>query len=550
MADKSNKNNIIIQSGILAAAGFISRIIGLLYRKPLTAVIGAEGNGYYQVAYNVYTMVLLISSYSIPSAISKVIAQKLAVKEYRNAHRIYICSIWYVLAVGGVASLFLLFGAGFLVEGASVQVLRVFAPTIVFSGLLGVMRGYFQAHRSMIQTSVSQILEQIVNAAVSIGAAVLIINACLGTLDWSDDTLLRSQRSMYGAIGSALGTGAGVLVALLFMCWIYLLNKKLIHRRISRDQSRYVESYRDITRTILSVVTPFILSTAVYNLNAFVDQSIYIKLLHYFQGIDVETLHYNYGILSEATTVSNIPIAFASAMAAAMIPAITQLSAVGDMDTAGKRTALATKTTMIISIPCAVGLFALARPVIGLLYPQEDTIKAASYLLMALSLSIVFYALSTLSNSVLQGIGKVNVPIRNAAVALVVQAAVLVVLLLFTDLGLFTLPIASTVHSGLMCLLNQLSIRKAMGYRQEIAKTFIIPLLTSVIMGAAAYFIYKGLHLLTGSNLISVIPAVIVAVGIYFVLLVLLKGVTEEELRSFPKGHLLIRAAKKCRLLK
>ena len=172
-----------MQAGILAAAGIISRIIGLLYRGPLHSVIGDLGMGYYQSAYNFYTIVLLVSSYSIPAAISKVIAQKLGVKEYRNAHRIFLCAMLYVLVVGGVASLFLFFGAGLFVEGeAAIPVLRTFAPTIFVYGILGVLRGYFQAHKSMSQTSVSQILEQVVNAAVSVGAAYLLINSVMGNM--------------------------------------------------------------------------------------------------------------------------------------------------------------------------------------------------------------------------------------------------------------------------------------------------------------------------------------------------------------------------------
>ena len=171
MADKnSSKNNFIMQAGILAAAGIISRIIGLLYRGPLQSVIGNLGLGYYQSAYNYYTIILLISSYSIPSAISKAIAQKLGEKEYRNAHRLFHGAMIYVLVVGGIASLFLFFGAGLSVSGAAVTVLRTFAPTIFVYGILGVLRGYFQAHKSMAQTSVSQILEQIANAVVSVGA--------------------------------------------------------------------------------------------------------------------------------------------------------------------------------------------------------------------------------------------------------------------------------------------------------------------------------------------------------------------------------------------
>ena len=147
MGKKEKKDGFILQAGILAAAGIICRLIGLLYRSPLTAVIGDRGMGYFQSAYNIYTIILLISSYSIPAAISKVIAQKLSLRKYRNAHRIFVCAMWYAMVVGGAAGLVLFFGAGILLDGPAVTVLRVFAPTIFLYGILGVLRGYFQAHR-------------------------------------------------------------------------------------------------------------------------------------------------------------------------------------------------------------------------------------------------------------------------------------------------------------------------------------------------------------------------------------------------------------------
>ncbi|MBO6164583.1 MAG: oligosaccharide flippase family protein, partial [Lachnospiraceae bacterium] len=175
---KNKKNDsFILQAGILAASGIIVRIIGILYRSPLTSIIGDEGNGYYGAAYNIYTIILLLASYSIPSAISKVIAQKLALKEYRNAHRIFRCAFIYVFVVGGLASVLTFCFAGVLVDENAVPVLRVFTPTIFLSGILGVYRGYFQAHRTMVQTSLSQILEQILNAIISILAAWLLMRA-------------------------------------------------------------------------------------------------------------------------------------------------------------------------------------------------------------------------------------------------------------------------------------------------------------------------------------------------------------------------------------
>ena len=544
----SNKkqNNFILQAGILAAAGLISRIIGLLYVGPVQTIIGTVGLGYYSSAYNYYTIILLISSYSIPSAIAKVIAQRLSVKEYRNAHRIFLCAMYYVLAVGLVASLFLYFGAGFFVKSeAAIPVLRVFAPTIFLYGILGVLRGYFQAHKSMVQTSVSQILEQIVNAIVSIAAAY-------GFVKLAEKAALETgidNSATFGAMGSALGTGAGVLAALLFMAGIYVLNREIIHKRIQRDHTAHVESYREISGTIGRVVLPFILSTAAYNLSTALNNKLYTGIMTGYRKME-ETLVYNdYGIFSEATKVSTIPIAFASAMAAAIIPTVAQLVARQDLEEAKEKIGQAVKTIMILSIPSAIGLFALAKPVLQLLFPTEANLALAGGTLKALALSVVFFALSTLSSSILQGIGKVNVPIVNAAIALFVQTAVLVPLLLFTNLNIYALAITNTVYSGVMCILNQISVRKALGYEQEVFKTFVVPGFAAGFMGAIAWVVYEIVNMIVKINVVCIIPAIGMAVVAYFVLLILFKGVTEGELRALPKGYLLVKMAKKCRLM-
>ena len=552
MAEKNgSKDNFIAQAGLLAAAGIISRIIGLLYRSPMHAVIGDLGFGYYNSAYNYYTIVLLISSYSIPSAISKVIAQKLAVREYRNAHRIFLCALGYVLVVGGAASLFLFFGAGLFLAGEAVPVLRTFAPTVFVYGILGVLRGYFQAHRSMAQTSVSQILEQIANAIVSVGAAYLLIKNVMGSMEVPADEAGRVTRAAYGAIGSAMGTGAGVLVALLFMLGMYGLNKKIIHERVRRDRHTTVEPYGNILKMITMVVTPFILSTAVYNLSSTVNNNVYTKWFPAVKTLNSVEIYSRWGVFSQPLTISNIPIAFASAMAAAIIPSVARLVAAKDVEGTKNTIGLAVKTTMLISIPCAAGLFALARPVTALLFSNtKEAEDLATALLMALSLSVVFYALSTLNSQVLQGLGRLNMPIINAGIALAVQTVVAVSLLFTTDLDLYSIVIANTVYSGIMCLLNQRAVKKAVGYRQEIVKTFLIPAFASVTMGAAAWAVYEGLLLLTKSPRISVIPAILLGACVYFVMLLLFRGVTEQELKSFPKGYLLVKLAKRLQLMR
>ncbi len=548
----NKKDGFIMQAGILAAASIICRMIGLLYRGPLTGIIGDEGNGYYSTAYNIYTIVLLVSSYSIPSAIAKVLAQRLALKEYRNAQRIFKCALVYVMVVGGAASLVLFLWAPSFVMGNSIPVLRVFAPTIFFYGLLGVLRGYFQAHRTMMQTSVSQILEQILNAAVSLGAAYGLIQVAVKA---GGDA---SSQAMYGAIGSALGTGSGVVVALLFMAVIYLMSRKVIKRRIDYDRTETEESYFDIFKLMMAVVTPFILSTCIYNLTTSLNQTIYLKMMVKFKEMDEIAATTQLGIFStKAVTISNIPIALASAMSSAIVPTIASTYAQGSIKQTKKKVAYSIKVTMLISIPAAVGIGVLARPVMMVLFPQLDSLELASRLLMGLAATVVFYGLSTLTNAVLQGIGKVNTPVFNAAAAICVQTAVLVSVLYYTDFGIYGVMVSTVLYSFLMCVLNNVFMRKYLGYKQEIDRTFARPLFSAVIMGAVAYGIYEGmsylLRLFMDSayliNLIAFTVAVLIGALLYFVLVIKIKAVKEADLKGLPKGRAIVKMAKKARLL-
>ncbi|MDE6845994.1 MAG: polysaccharide biosynthesis protein [Lachnospiraceae bacterium] len=545
MNGQKKKNNFVLQAGILAAAGMIVKVISLIYRSPLLSIIGLEGNGYYSTAINIYTIILLISSYSIPSAISKVIAQKLAFKEYRNAQRVFRCALIYVLVVGGIAALITFVAAPVFMSTSvnSIVALRVLAPTIFFSGFLGVFRGYFQAHGSMMHTSLSQILEQIMNAVVSIGAAYLLIGMVANESE--------TTQAIYGSAGSALGTGAGVVTALLFMFGMYMLNRKMINRRAEHDRRSKVDSYGEIFKMIFTIVTPFILSTFIYNCSTVVNMSIYYDVLIEYKKFDSIAVHIDYGIFStQAISVVNIPIAIASAMSSATIPGVSTTFVRKEYKKTKEQVSKAIRMTMLIAIPASVGLLLLAKPIMYFIFPQKDSLDQASGLLAALAVTVILYCLSTLTNAVLQGIGKVNTPVIHSAIALVLQAAGLILLLWFTDLNLYALACANIIYSFVMCILNQISVRKHLGYRQEVVRTFIIPFIASLVMGAAAYGIYHGLYMLLPVSRVALLIAIGIGAMIYFALILLMGGVTEKELRSFPKGTMLIHFAKKLHLLK
>ena len=543
MEDPKKKSTFVFQAGILAAAGMLVKVIGLLYRSPLLSIIGIEGNGYYNAAINIYTIILLISSYSIPSAISKVIAQRLAFKEYRNAQRVFVCALLYVLVVGGAASVLTFVGAPFLVgkNQNAVVALRVLSPTIFFSGFLGVLRGFFQAHGSMVHTSISQVIEQILNAAVSILAAKLLI----GFVRDGDAT----TRAIYGSAGSALGTGAGVLIGLLFMFGMYRLNSGIIKRRVERDRTWHEESYKDIFKVIFTIVTPFILSTFIYNCTTAVNMNVYLYVMDY-KKMDAILASNQYGIFSGlAVAVVNIPIAIASSMSSAIIPGVSASFVKGTVVQTRKQVTRAIQMTMLIAIPASVGIAVLPRPIMHFIFPQRESLDMASALLEALAVTIVLYSLSTLTNAILQGIGKVNTPVIHAAAALVIQLAAVFALLLYTDLGLYALAAANAVYSLVMCILNHFSVRKHLEYRMDVVKLFLKPLFAAVIMGAVVFGVYHGLILLIPVSRVVLLLAIGIGVCVYGAVLLLVGGVSREELQAFPRGYTLVHIAEKLHLL-
>ena len=549
------EENILTQASILMVAGIITRIIGVLYRSPVTSIIGDEGNGYYSIAVNIYTMILLISSYSIPMAVSKVVSGKLALRQYRDAHKVFRCALLYVLIVGTIGMGVTFFGAQYLIpenQSNAIPVLRILAPAIFISGFLGVFRGYFQAHGSMVPTSASQIIEQIMNAIVSIGAAVLFIRLFAG----NDDRKV----PVFGAMGSAAGIVAGVITGLVFMLVLYLSNAPYFKKRRMHDTSGVNTPTGSLFLVILLMVTPVILSTFVYNISTVINQTVFIDVMD-FRGMDSRQAASLYGVFSgKFWVLVNVPVALANSMSTAMIPAVSGNYTLGNYKKCGEKVKEAIHFTMMISIPAAVGLCVLACPVMQVLFPQRATIRIAINILRAGCICVVFYSLSTVSNGVLQGIGKVNIPLRNAAFSLLLQVILLAALLYFTGLDLYALVAATCFYSFMMCLLNSFSVRKFLKYRQEIRKTFLIPAVSALVMGAFCYLFYQGLYQISYLAFADLLPlrliilvcmmlAVAFAVIVYFVVEVKLGGVSEEELRNFPKGGSLVGLARRFGLL-
>lgn len=545
------RSNFIMQGSILAAASILSRLIGMLYRLPVTNIITDHGNDYYSAAYEIYNIILLISSYSLPLAVSKLISAKAALGQYRNVRRIFRGALYMSVVVGILGSVVTYLGAGFftgqlLNTPESELSLKILALAVFFLAVMGVLRGFFQGMGTMMPTAVSQIIEQIFNAVVSIAAAGMLFQYGL-SLDQKAGVADGRSGPIYGAAGSTLGTSVGALAGLLFLIAVMMMYRRVFRRQIRSDRSGNAESYGAIFQLLLLTIVPVLLSTAVYNISSILDQGLFKYLMLDVQKMEKSTVEVYWGIyVGKYKLLTNVPIAVASALSASTIPALTRARMEGNRREMRRKTDGAIRMVMFICIPSAFGLAALAEPILKLLSWNTDPIAAK--LFIAGSTAVIFYGLSTLTNGILQGIDKMHIPVRNALISLILHLGLLVVLVQICGLHIYGVVISYLFFAILMCILNGLAIRKYLRYRQEMIRTFLIPIVSSAIMGLSCWLLYTPLEELIGFRFAALL-CIILAIFIYGFFLLLLRGITERELRAFPKGHVLIRVLKKLRLL-
>ncbi|MBO4214117.1 MAG: polysaccharide biosynthesis protein [Lachnospiraceae bacterium] len=551
---KRKGSEFIVQGSILAIASIASRIIGLLYRIPMTAIIGNDGNNYYGSAFEVYNIMLLISSYSLPTAVSKFISGYRAVGDYKTVKRIYKVALMLSLTSGIIAALIVFCGAStitrMLKTPLSVYALLVLAPALIILSVMGVIRGLFQGMGTMIPTAFSQIIEQIVNAIISVTFAYVLYNRGLkvgAVLGNAED-----YACAFGAAGGTMGTTLGALAGLIFIGFIFMAFAPALSASAKKQKNAETVPYRTLTQILILTIVPVLLSTTIYNISGLVDQAIFKNIIA-TQSYTAKEVSEFWGIyIGKYKLLINVPLAIASAMAASTVPELTAAFARKDIKMARKKTYQATRFVMVIALPCVVGLAVLAKPIMELLF--GDSSDLAANMLIAGSISVAFYSLSTLTNGILQGINRLNEPVKNAIISLILHCIVLAVLMYGFDLNIYAVVYANAFYAFLMCVLNGLSIRRYLRYRQEVLRTFIIPAIASAIMGIAIYYTRFGLiTLYSGRALVTKIWTVLtifVGAFVYFIFLILLKGLNAEEMLHFPKGHVLLRISRKLHLIK
>ena len=497
--------------------------------------MGDVGDGYYTYAYEWYTIILLISSYSIPMAISKVMAERLAIGQYRNAQKVFHGSLLYVLVVGGIGAGVAFFGAPLFLTATpdAVLALRILAPTILMSGFLGCLRGYFQAQNNMMPTAISRVVEQILNAVMSVFAAWLLTRPFIGN---------ENLTGKYGAAGGTIGTGSGVLIGIVFMLIVYMMNRGKYMDQIAKDTTKKTESFLDVFKVIFLMVTPIIFATCIYNATAIVDQNIFSYSM-LARGADAMEISRQYALFGyRFKPIINIPIALSSATSTALIPAVATAMASDNKKDARDKINECMKLSTFIAIPAAIGLCVLSYPVIRILYPTGD-VKGAALILSLGSVSVIFYSLSTVTNGVLQGLGHPSIPVRHAAIALAINALAAFVTVRYLGMGAVGVLLATVLYAFTVMYMNAVSLKSILGYKHDINNLIIQPLKAALVMGVVVGIIfwvpYKLLPNVFGRYLMSAIltmVSVMVGVLVYAVIYTKSTGMTDAEIRRLPMG--------------
>lgn len=531
---KKSNSSFLIQGAILAVAGIITRLIGLAYRIPVNNILGDEGQGFYGCAYSIYNIALLLTSYSLPLAVSKLVSARVSKGEHKNATRILKSALLFALVVGTIVGILVFVFSDFIAGTImslrlSAYALRVLAPGLLVVAVMGVVRGYFQGLGTMVPTAVSQILEQIVNAIVSIiGASSLLEIGKKAAASQNEPSLPFA----YGAAGGTLGTLMGAVFGLIFLLVLLKIYYPKLKNRLANDTTQTVEEYKHIYAVLLLTIAPVILSTAIYNINDTIDQGIFSSVMLAQGHTEKEAAELLGMFTGKYNTLIHIPLAVANSLGASLIPSLTAAVAVGEKKQVHEKIHMVIRFAMLIAIPSCIAFMAIPHQILSLLYVGNIDIPAQ--MLRIGAVTVVCYCLSTVTNSILQGLNKMTTPVKHGAISLGVHLIAVIIMLVVFKWGIYSLVVGNIVFSLSMCILNARTLSRTIQYKQEVKQTFAIPLCAAIIMGVAVIGSYYGAELIMPKKLATIL-SIAVAMIAYIVSLIKLGAIRIDEIRSILK---------------
>ncbi len=534
--------SFVKQAAILAAAGMLVRVIGFLYRLPLTNMIGDVGNAIYGAGYYIYTFLLILSSAGLPAAISKMVSERIALKEYKNAHKVFKVSLFISGTLGFTFMVILyVFAKPIAVlchYPDSYWCIVTLSPTLFIVSIMSAYRGYFQGMNTMVPTAISQIVEQIFNAFFSVYLAWLFLKIGVSGND---------KNIVLGAAGGTAGTGIGALAGLLVMLFSYFLIKPFLYKRIRMEGNRNPHERRsDIAKKIIYTAIPIIAGTAVFSITNLIDMGMVTSRLE-AAGFTYERATELYGQLNgKYVTLTTLPVSITTSLATAAIPSIAASARINEKRELKRKINISVRLGMIVSIPAAVGIGVLGEPIINMLYPKHSE---GGMLLTAGAIAIIFLALCQIVTGMLQGVGRVEVPVVGALLGAIVKIILNYFLIASPNINIFGAVYATTGCYLVASLFNVIMLSRITRVRVDFIGALLKPTIGSAVMGTFCFFFYRLLFKLTNINMFSTLLSIFIGIILYGVVMLILKGITEEDLRSFPMGTRLISLCKTLGLL-
>ena len=519
----------------------IIKLLGLLYRLVITNVegFGNIGNGYYSTGFQIYTLLLAVSSVGIPNAISKMVSERLAVGKYRQAKRVFSTALILFAIIGAGFSLLMFFGADFIalrvIRLNGVQyTLQALAPSIFFVCISSVIRGYFLGHHNVKVSGTSQIIEQIFKSTLTIVFVLLLI----------------SESPEIMAAAANFATTVSIVISFLYL---------LIYYRISRNKLNTIpadgpaeqpdddeHSFFKVSRSILWLSIPISLSSTIAAFARVIDTATITRGISaaFANGIpgvpgiptpemlNMEIARLS-GMLSKSDILTNLPLALNIAFATVLVPEIAAALARGERQQASDRVSYSVLIYTLLVLPCAVGMITLAQPIFDLIYPATND---GADLLQLAAVALIFTALDQTICGALQGIGKVFAP----TIGLLCGATIKVILNT-TLIRIPSINIYGAAYSSIICHLVAFTVclcllKRAIPLKLEFKKHVIKPVIANLIMGAFSIGAYHLLHFLLHSNAIATLGAILLSVICYAVTLAVMHVLDRDEILQLPGG--------------
>lgn len=521
-------------AAVLMVAGLIVKILGALYRIPLTSAITTTGMGYYNVAYPIYATLLVVSTAGLPVAISKIVSEHIAMGDYTGAHNVFRVARRVLLLLGIIMTAVMLLLSGpisnAVMQEKSIYSLLAISPALFFVSILSAYRGYFQGMQMMGPTAITQVIEQVFKLVMGLSLAYA----------WLP------MGVEYGAAGALVGVVISEVAALIVIMLIYGGNRKAIMSRVDPNHLTKKDLHFKFNVTkLLKIAVPVTLGACIMPIVVAIDSGVVSTNLQYI-GYSAEQAASMYGTLTGVVnTLVNMPAVLSSALAMSLVPAISEAVAKKNGPLVRSRVSFGVKLAILVGLPAAVGFILLGQPIIRMLYRSlgADELALATSLMQMLSLSILFLTLVQTTNALLQGMGHPVKPVISLAVGAGVKVVLSIVLIRIPEINVMGAVYGTMACYIIAAIMNLIFVHQESHFKASAKNHVLKPIAATAVMGVVAYLVYRVLG--DKSNTLGVICAIVAALIVYFIIIFALRTLTDEELALMPGGGRLRRIAAK-----